>query len=156
MSINRRVILVAGVVVVAMATAAIIRFLTPSMEQPRVNLELEVPTEATIGQVFPLRLHVRNTSGQKIDFRLSGKPAHEFLLISSQGNVVWNSKGVVLDMYEIKSLENGQEFELETNVYENASLSPSISPGKYEVQGILNLSEPRRQMRSKTQAIEIH
>lgn len=151
---TKRKIFIIAISVVFIGLTSLVYLWFSSDLQP-VKLILEIPSAVTIGQESPLRLHIRNESEATLDLRLAGKPAHAFVLRDSQGDIVWESDSVILDMYEIKTLQSGEEFVLETNLYENPLYSPSLSPGKYTLQGVLHLSEPNRTLQSQVETIEL-
>lgn len=112
--------------------------------RPEEPLTLEAPDEVEEGQTVNLKLIWRNLTDKAVELTLGGRPAHDFVLTTNEGKQIWRwlEGEMVQQILEIKTVDPGQklEFTLEWQPVDQAGAA--LPPGRYLVQGILNLEPP--------------
>jgi Intracellular proteinase inhibitor len=112
--------------------------------RPEDPLSLEAPDEVEEGKSVNLKLIWRNLTDKAVELTLGGRPAYDFVVTTNEGKKIWRwlEGQTVQDILEIKTVEPGQklEFMLEWRPVDQAGAA--LAPGRYLVQGILNLEPP--------------
>jgi hypothetical protein len=112
--------------------------------RPEEPLTLEAPDEVEAGQTVNLKLIWRNLTDKSVELTLGGRPAYDFVLTTNEGKQIWRwlEGEMVQQILEIKTVDPGQklEFTLEWQPVDQAGAA--LPPGRYLVQGILNLEPP--------------
>ena len=111
---------------------------------PEDPLSLEAPDEVEEGQTVNLKLIWRNLTDKPVELTLGGRPAYDFVVTTNEGKKIWRwlEGQTVQDILEIKTVDPGQklEFMLDWQLVDQAGAA--LAPGRYLVQGILNLEPP--------------
>jgi hypothetical protein len=111
---------------------------------PEDPLSLEAPDEVEVGQTVYLKLIWRNLTDRPVELTLGGRPPYDFVVTTYEGKEIWRwlAGQTVQDILEIKTVDPGQrlEFMLEWRPVDQAGAD--LPPGRYLVQGILNLDPP--------------
>ncbi len=109
-------------------------------------LWLEVPSQARLGEIVPLKLKLKNTSDRPISLTLGGRPAHDFRVINADGVEIWRwSRGqAIQQILQLQKLSPSQELEFLAEWAQVDHEGRPIPPGTYRVWGILNLEPPQR------------
>jgi hypothetical protein len=112
--------------------------------RPEEPLTLEAPDEVEAGRTVNLKLIWRNLTDKPVELTLGGRPAYDFVVTTNEGKQVWRwlEGEMVQQILEIKTVDPGQklEFTLEWQPVDQAGAA--LPPGRYLVQGILNLEPP--------------
>ena len=124
--------------------------------RPEEPLTLEAPDEVEEGQTVNLKLIWRNLTDKAVELTLGGRPAYDFVVTTNEGKQIWRwlEGEMVQQILEIKTVDPGQklEFTLEWQPVDQAGAA--LPPGRYLVQGILNL-EPPAVMKTKPKPLTI-
>ncbi len=156
MNLNRRIIFIAsGVVLLVTVVLLSILFILPLLRRTSVKLTVEVPKTASVGEVIPLTLHVRNTGDQSTLLRLAGKPEYQFVVTQLDGAVVLQTTHAIQDMYVTEVLFPGGEKKYEMNWDQKDDQGRQVPPGHYRVRGFLFFTDPAYSLQTSWESIEL-
>jgi len=103
--------------------------------EPGVELRLEVPATARIGETVPLRLRLKNVSTDRLEFLGGGIPSHDFVVVDQYDSVVWFWRTGSDDALVEVQLDPGEE-----EVYTGDWIpGDEVEPGDYRVRGLFYL-----------------
>jgi hypothetical protein len=123
---------------------------------PSLVLRLEVPSLTStpwepfwkLGQKVPLKLKLKNISDQPVELALLADPPYDFLITkdSYDGPEVWRwSRGRALqEIARLRTLYPKDELEFEEQWDQRDSEGNSILPGRYCIQGLVNVEPTAR------------
>ena len=116
------------------------------------DYSLEVEDQVPYGETVLMKLRLRNISEGPISFSLGGRPPHDFLVSTPDGDPVWNWKcgGITLSVLDGETLEPGEELEFIGEWEQVDNLGEPVPPGTYLVSGFLNLRHPEKLVTSQS------
>jgi Intracellular proteinase inhibitor len=115
-------------------------------EVPALAFGLEVPAGVRVGTPVPLKVTLQNTSNRPIALTLGGRPAHDFVVTTPDGQEVWRwSHGEAIQaILELKPLKPGETLQFTAAWGQRDNGGRPVPAGMYWVRGVLNLEPPER------------
>ena len=91
-----------------------------------------------------MKLTLRSVSDEPVSFLLGGRPPHDFVVSTPDGEQVWHWKcaKVIEQPLDSKTLEPGEELELTGEWEQVDNRGEPVPPGTYLVNGLLNMEAP--------------
>lgn len=153
---NKKFPIIIGVVLAALVGSYfLLKLLFPFTFFGPLKLNIEVPLTVKVGDHSVFKLHVKNESSRVVKFNLPGDPAYGFI-ISQDGNDIWNSRPeIIKDIYITKTLKPSEESVFQVIWDSSISNPPPSTPGIYTIRGVLYLTDPKAQLNSERQKIEL-
>ena len=111
-----------------------------------LSAELELPTKSRVGESIPLKLKVKNNSGNPVTLALGGRPSYDFSVTTEDGTEIWRwlHGQVIQAILEVRILKSGEEVVFATDWPQVNNAGDLIPPGIYWVHGIINLDPPEK------------
>ncbi len=111
-----------------------------------VDYSLEVDGRIPYGETVQLKLTLRNVSDEALDFLTGGRPPHDFVISTPEGEQVWHWKcgKVVEQPLDGHALEPGEEVEFTGEWEQVDNRGEPVPPGTYLVRGVLDMGPPER------------
>ena len=108
------------------------------------DYSMEVEDQVPYGETVQIKLRLRNVSDGPVSFSLGGRPPHDFLVSTPDGDPVWNWKcgGITLSVLDSETLEPGEELEFIGEWEQVDNLGEPVPPGAYLLSGFLDLEHP--------------
>ncbi len=121
-----------------------------------VDYSLEVDGQVPYGETVQLKLTLRNVSDEPVDFLTGGRPPHDFVISSPEGEQVWHWKcGKVVDQpLDSHALEPGEEMEFTGEWEQVDNRGEPVLPGTYRVRGVLDMG-PSEALVTEPHEVEI-
>ena len=109
-----------------------------------IDYSLEAVSHASYGETVQIKLTLRNVSDKPVSFLLGGRPPHDFVVSTPDGEQVWHWKcaKVIEQPLDSKTLEPGEELELTGEWGQVDNRGEPVPPGTYLVNGLLNMEAP--------------
>ena len=109
-----------------------------------IDYSLEVEDQVPYGETVRMKIRLRNFSDDLVSFSLGGRPPHDFLVSTPDGDPVWNWKcgGITLSVLDGETLEPGEELEFIGEWEQVDNLGEPVPPGTYLLSGFLDLEHP--------------
>ena len=104
-----------------------------------IKVSIEIPTKVTYGESVPLRLTLQNVGDERAAYVIGGKPYHDFVITTPDGDGVWNwnCAKVGPDVLYGSYLKPGEEREYVGEWQQVNIRGEPVSPGIYLVHGVL-------------------
>ncbi len=121
-----------------------------------VDYSLEVDGRIPYGETVQLKLTLRNVSDKPVDFLTGGRPPHDFVISTPEGEQVWHWKcgKVVEQPLDSQTIEPGEVMEF-TGVWEQVdNRGEPVPPGAYLVRGVLDMG-PSERLVTEAHEVEI-
>ena len=111
-----------------------------------IDYSLEAASTAPYGHTLLLKLKLRNTSDEPVRFYTGGRPSHDFIITTADGEEVWNwlcarIRELPLDGHTLRPGE-GLEFTSEWEQVDNRG--EPVPVGNYLIRGVLEMEHPER------------
>ena len=115
------------------------------------DYSLEVEDQVPYGETVLMKLRLRNVSDESVSFSLGGRPPHDFLVSTPDGDPVWNWKcgGITLSVLDGETLEPGEELEFIGEWEQVDNFGEPVYPGTYLVTAFLDLEHPEQLIASQ-------
>ncbi len=109
-----------------------------------VEYSLEVVSQAPYGEPVQMKLTLRNISDDSVSISLGGRPPHDFVVSTPDGEQVWHWKCAKITLLPLdsKTLEPGEELEFVGEWEQVDNRGEPVPPGTYLVRAVLNLDPP--------------
>ena len=111
-----------------------------------IDYSLEVEDQASYGETVQMKLKLRNVSDDPITFHLGGRPPHDFVVSTPEGEQVWHwmCAKFTLSILDIKTLEPGEEVEFTGEWEQVDNRGEPVPPGTYLVRGVWDMEPPEK------------
>ena len=111
-----------------------------------IDYSLEVEDQVSYGETVQMKLKLRNVSDDPITFYLGGRPPHDFVVSTPDGEQVWHWKCAKIIQLPIdsNSLEPGDELEFAGEWEQVDNQGERVPPGTYLVRGVLDMDYPEK------------
>ena len=111
-----------------------------------IDHSLEIVDQAPYGETVRMALRLRNTSEAPVSFSLGGRPPHDFVVSTPDGEQVWHWKcgQIILQPLDSKTLEPGEQLEFAGKWEQVDNRGDPVAPGTYLVRAVLNMRHPER------------
>lgn len=119
-----------------------------------VSVELVLPRAVRAGDTVAIILRARNTGSRAADLMLPGRPpAFDIVVTTRDGTEVWRRlRGASISAaLGVRTLQPGESLDLATRWPQRDNAGRPVSPGTYEVRGVL----PTEERPLSTQAREL-
>ena len=109
-----------------------------------IDFSLEVEDQASYGETVSMKLTLRNVSDEPVDFLTGGRPPHDFVVSTLDGQQVWHWKcaKTILHPLDSQTLEPGEEMEFTGEWEQVDNRGEAVPPGTYLVRGVLDMEPP--------------
>ena len=116
------------------------------------DYSMAVEDQTPYGETVQIKLRLRNVSEGPISFSLDGRPPHDFLVSTPDGDPAWNWKcgGITLSVLDGETLEPGEELEFIGEWEQVDNLGEPVPPGTYLLSGFLDLEHPETLVTSQS------
>ena len=111
-----------------------------------IDYSLEVEDQVSYGESVQMKLTLRNVSDEPISFYTGGRPPHDFVVSTPDGEQVWHwkcAKFILLPL-DIKTLEPGEELEFTGEWEQVDNRGEPVPAGTYLVRGALDMDPPEK------------
>ncbi len=121
-----------------------------------VDYSLEVDGQVPYGETVQVKLTLRNVSDEPVNFVTGGRPPHDFVVSTPDGDQVWHWKcgKVVQQPLDGQVLEPGEEMEFTGEWEQVDNRGEPVPPGTYLVRGVLDMG-PTERLVTETHEVEI-
>ena len=111
-----------------------------------IDYSVDVASTAPYGDTVFLKLKLRNTSYKPFRFFTAGRPAHDFVITTADGEEVWNWQCARVREWPLfeNTLLPGQKLEFVGEWEQVDSRGEPVSAGDYLTRGILDMESPER------------
>ena len=118
-----------------------------------IEHSLEIVDQAPYGETVRMALRLRNVSDGPVSFSLGGRPPHDFVVSTPDGDQVWHWKcgQIILLPLDSKTLEPGEQLELAGKWGQVDNRGEPVPPGTYLVRAVLNMDPPQRLVTSSVE-----
>ncbi len=120
---------------------------TPSKKFLRaIDYSVEAASTAPYGDTVFLKLKLRNTSYKPIRFFTGGRPPHDFIITTADGEEVWNWQCARVRQLPLdgRKLLPGEKLEFVGEWEQVNSRGEPVPAGDYLIRGVLNMESPER------------
>ena len=109
-----------------------------------VDYSLEVGDRAAYGETVSMKLTLRNVSDGPVEFLTGGRPPHDFVVSTPDGEQVWHWKcaKTILHPLDSQTLLPGEEMEFTGEWGQVDNRGEPVPPGTYLVRGVLDMEPP--------------
>lgn len=109
-----------------------------------VDYSLEMEGRASYGETVSMKLTLRNVSDEPVDFLTGGRPPHDFVVSTPDGEQVWHWKcaKVIQQPLDSQTLQPGEEMEFTGEWEQVDNRGEPVPPGTYFVRGVLEMEPP--------------
>ena len=111
-----------------------------------IHYSLEAMSDASYGETVQMKLTLRNASDEPVSFYLGGRPPHDFVITTPDGEQVWHwtcAKIILLPLDGV-TLEPSEALEFTGEWEQVDNRGEPVPPGAYLVHGILELEPPEK------------
>ena len=111
-----------------------------------VDYSLEVEDQVSYGETVQMKLTLRNVSEEPVSFFTGGRPPHDFVVSTPDGEQVWHwkcAKFILLPL-DIKTLEPGEDVEFTGEWEQVDNRGEPVPAGTYLVRGVLDMDYPEK------------
>ena len=121
-----------------------------------IHHSLEMVSQAPYGETVRMKMTVRNVSDGPVRFYTGGRPPHDFVIMTPDGEPVWRWACAKIRQLPLDSeiLEPGEMLEFTGEWEQVGNRGEPVPPGTYLVQGILNLG-PREKLVTSAHELEV-
>ena len=111
-----------------------------------VDYSLEVDGLVSYGDAVRMKLTLRNVSDEPVDFVTGGRPPHDFVVSTPDGEQVWHwlCAKIILLPLDSQTLEPGEVMEFTGEWEQVDNRGEPVPPGDYLVQGVLDMDYPEK------------
>ena len=111
-----------------------------------IDYSLEAVSQAPYGDTVSLKLKLQNTSDEPVPFSTGGRPPHDFVVTTANGEKVWNwgCAKIILLPLDRKTLQPGEELEFTGEWEQVDNRGEPVPPGAYLIRGVLKMEAPER------------
>ena len=111
-----------------------------------IDYSLEAVSKSPYGDTVSMKLKLRNTRHEPVQFSMGGRPAHDFVITTADGEEVWNWQcaKIILFPLDRKILEPGEELEFTGEWEQVDNRGKPVPPGTYLIRGVLKMESPER------------
>ena len=111
-----------------------------------IEYSVDTVTEASYGKTIRMKLTLRNDSDEPVSFYTGGRPPHDFVVTTPDGEQVWHWKcaKIILLPQDGQILRPGEALEFTGEWEQVNNRGEPIPPGAYLVRGVLDLEFPER------------
>ena len=109
-----------------------------------IDYSLEAVSKVPYGDTVSLKLKLRNTSDEPVQFFTGGRPPHDFVVTTANGEEVWNWQcaKIILLPLDRKILKPGEELEFTGEWEQVDNRGEPVPPGTYLIGGVLKNGVP--------------
>ena len=121
-----------------------------------IEYSLDMADQASYGEAVGMTLTLRNVSDEPVNFSTGGRPPHDFVISTAEGEQVWHWKcgKIIQQPLDSQTLEPGEELEFTGEWEQVDNRGEPVPPGAYLVRGVLDM-EPPETFVTETQELEI-
>ena len=121
-----------------------------------IDYSLETTAKASYGDTVLLKLKLRNTSDEPIQFYTGGRPPYDFVVTTADGEEVWNWQcGRIRELpLDGRTLQTGEELEFTGEWEQVDHRGEPVPPGTYLIRGVLKM-EPAGIMATPPQELKV-
>ena len=111
-----------------------------------IEYSVETVAEASYGDTIRMKLTLRNASDEPVSFYTGGRPPHDFVVTTPDGEQVWHWKcaKIILLPLDGQILRPGEVLEFTGEWEQVNNRGEPVPPGTYLVHGVLDLEFPER------------
>ena len=111
-----------------------------------IDYSLEVVSTAPYGDTVFLKLTLQNTSDEPVRFYTGGRPPHDFIITTADGEEVWHwlCAKIILLPLDRKTLQPGEELEFTGEWEQVDNRGEPVPAGDYLIRGVLKMESPER------------
>ena len=109
-----------------------------------VEYSLEVDGQISYGETVLMKLTLRNVSEEPVSFVTGGRPPHDFVVSTPDGEQVWHWQcaKIILLPLDNQTLEPGEVMEFSGEWEQVDNRGEPVPPGAYLVRGVLDMDHP--------------
>ena len=109
-----------------------------------IDYSLEAVSQSPYGDTVSLKLKLRNTSDEPVQFFTGGRPPHDFVVTTANGEEVWNWRRakIILLPLDRRTLQPGAEPEFTGEWEQVDNRGEPVPPGTYLIRGVLKMEAP--------------
>ena len=109
-----------------------------------VDYSVEVADQASYGETIRMKLTLRNVSEEPVSFYTGGRPPHDFVVSTPDGEQVWHwmCGKIILAPLDSRNLEPGEEMEFTGEWEQVDNRGEPVLSGTYLVRGVLVMEYP--------------
>ena len=121
-----------------------------------IDYSLEAVSRVPYGETVRMKLTLRNVGNERVQFFTGGRPPHDFVVTTVDGEEVWywKCRQIGLQRLAIKSLEPGEELEFVGEWQQVDTWGEPVPAGTYLVRGVLNL-EPHERLETAPHKLHV-
>ena len=111
-----------------------------------IDYSLEAVSQSPYGDTVSMKLKLQNTSDEPVQFFTGGRPPHDFVVTTANGEEVWRWKcaKIILLPLDGNTLEPGEELEFAGEWEQVDNRGEPVPAGSYFIAGVLNMELPER------------
>ena len=111
-----------------------------------IDYSLEAVSKSSYGDTVSMKLKLRNTSDEPVQFFTGGRPPHDFVVTTANGEEVWNWQcaKIILLPLDRRTLQPGEELEFTGEWEQVDNRGEPVPPGTYLIRGVLKMESPER------------
>ena len=109
-----------------------------------VDYSIEVDGQVSYGNAVRMKLTLRNVSDEPVSFVTGGRPPHDFVVSTPDGEQIWHWKcaKIIQQPLDSRSLEPGEKLEFTGEWEQVDNRGEPVPPGNYLVKGVLDMDYP--------------
>ena len=111
-----------------------------------VDYSLELKERVSYGETVRMKLTLRNASDEPVYFFTGGRPPHDFVVSTLDGEQVWHWKcaKIIQQPLDSQTLEPGEEMEFTGEWEQVDNRGEAVPPGTYLARGVLDMDPPEK------------
>ena len=111
-----------------------------------VDFSLQMDGQIPYGETVQLKLTLRNVSDEPVKFSTGGRPPHDFVISTPEGEQVWHWKcGKIIEQpLDGRTLGPGEEMEFTGEWEQVDNRGEPVPPGAYLVRAVLDMEPPEK------------
>ena len=111
-----------------------------------VDYSLELKKRVSYGETVSMKLTLRNVSDGPVNFLTGGRPPHDFVVSTPDGEQVWHWKcaKTILHPLDSQTLLPGEEMEFVGEWEQVDNRSEPVPTGTYLVRGVVDMDPPEK------------
>ena len=111
-----------------------------------MDYSVEAASKVPYGDTVLLKLTLRNTSDEPVQFFTGGRPPHDFIITTADGEEVWNRLCARIRLLPLdgRMLQPGEELEFVGEWEQVDNRGEPVPVGNYLIRGVLEMEHPER------------
>ena len=108
-----------------------------------MDYSVEAASKVPYGDTVLLKLTLRNTSDEPVQFFTGGRPPHDFIIATADGEEVWNARIRLLPL-DGRTLRPGEELEFVGEWEQVDNRGEPVPAGNYLIRSVVEMESPER------------